>query len=104
MTWIIIAAISVLFNVVLILNIRNLIIRSETQEDLIQSLLKTFNDIDELSSAGYARMEELDELGAFKSDDQVGFFFENLKEVQQAIKDYKDQIVENPPPNLKIDD
>jgi hypothetical protein len=35
-----------------------------------------------------AKLKELDILGAFEADDEVGTFFRNLKEIQEIISDF----------------
>ena len=35
-----------------------------------------------------AKLRELDTLGAFETDDEVGTFFNNLKEIQTLISDF----------------
>ena len=35
-----------------------------------------------------AKLRELDTLGAFQSDDEVGTFFTNLREIQTIISDF----------------
>jgi len=35
-----------------------------------------------------AKLRELDTLGAFENDDEVGTFFNNLKEIQNLISDF----------------
>jgi hypothetical protein len=35
-----------------------------------------------------AKLKELDTLGAFQTDDEVGTFFNNLKEIQTLISDF----------------
>ena len=34
------------------------------------------------------KLKELDSLGAFEADDEVGTFFKNLKEIQTIINDF----------------
>ena len=34
------------------------------------------------------KLEELDSMGAFKSDDEVGTFFRNLKEIQDLLNEF----------------
>ena len=34
------------------------------------------------------KLKELDTLGAFQTDDEVGTFFQNLKEIQTIINDF----------------
>jgi hypothetical protein len=35
-----------------------------------------------------SKLRELDTLGAFQADDEVGTFFRNLKEIQEIISDF----------------
>jgi hypothetical protein len=35
------------------------------------------------------KLEQVDKLGAFKSDDEVGFFFETIKEIQKQLNEFK---------------
>ena len=34
------------------------------------------------------RLKELDQLGAFEADDEVGAFFKNLREIQNIVSDF----------------
>jgi hypothetical protein len=34
------------------------------------------------------RLKELDDKGIFASDDEIGFFFENIKEIQSILNDF----------------
>lgn len=34
------------------------------------------------------KLDELDTLGAFKTDDEVGTFFKNLKEIQDVLNEF----------------
>jgi hypothetical protein len=41
-----------------------------------------------LASDSEARIKELDKLGAFEADDEVGVFFTNLREMQALVSQY----------------
>lgn len=41
-----------------------------------------------LISTSQDKLDELDASGAFKSDDEVGFFFKNLKEIQSILSEF----------------
>jgi len=52
----------------------------------------TFNllkDVSETVEFIDNRLEEIDQNGAFKSDDEVGFFFERVKVLHTALKSFK---------------
>lgn len=54
------------------------------EDDLIkfQSYYKNFTEIIRISND---KISEIDSKGSFKSDDEVGFFFNNLKEIQASL-------------------
>ena len=37
------------------------------------------------------RIKELDASGMFQSDDEIGFFFENIKEIQTVLNDFSNK-------------
>ena len=39
------------------------------------------------------KLKELDQLGAFQADDEVGSFFRNLREIQSIISDFNNSKV-----------
>jgi hypothetical protein len=41
-----------------------------------------------IASDGEARLKELDLQGAFQADDEVGTFFQNLKEIQTLVSQF----------------
>lgn len=38
------------------------------------------------------RLKELDRLGAFEADDEVGTFFQNLREIQNLISQFNNRV------------
>lgn len=75
--------------------IYNLLHKNEKQEDIIvsQNLYMEGQNlyIDKISTiveTSHNKLEELDTLGAFKSDDEVGLFFAALKEVQKLLDNF----------------
>ena len=53
----------------------------DTASDLSQYLYNTSEVIGQMNE----RINEVDAKGTFKSDDEVGFFFESLKEIQSIL-------------------
>jgi cell division protein FtsL len=49
------------------------------QQQLIEDLAKSILDSDQ-------RIKELDRLGAFKSDDEIGWFFNEVKTMTERLK------------------
>ena len=53
----------------------------DTSNDLSEYLYNTSTIIDQMNE----RVQEVDKKGTFESDDEVGFFFEQLKEIQSIL-------------------
>lgn len=51
------------------------------QDTVLESLTVTINESDRA-------LKELDRLGAFRSDDEIGFFFQAVKEIQHTLNQY----------------
>jgi len=100
-----ISVISIALLIVLIviagIAIRNLMIKVEKYEDIAMNQATYLQNISEVIRDSQKHLNEIDEKGAFKSDDEVGYFFEQLKTVQQELDRYmlpenygKEEIIE----------
>ena len=67
----------------------NLLRKNEKAEDVINSYQTYIKDVSETIEFIDHRLEEIDQNGAFKSDDEVGFFFERVKMLHTALKSFK---------------
>jgi len=68
--------------------IRNLLKQIEKLSD-IQTEYENFITLQsEAINACDKRLDEIDSKGMFKSDDQVGFFFKELKKIQEALNEF----------------
>lgn len=67
----------------------NLLKKNEKAEDVLVSYEKHINEIDEVIQFINKRVQEIDTKGTFSSDDEVGFFFERLKLLNELLKDYR---------------
>lgn len=67
----------------------NLLIKNEKQEDILISYKLFFDKISESIKNSDEKIKKIDENGAFKSDDMVGFFFTNLKLIQNELNQFK---------------
>jgi len=54
----------------------------------IVSFQKYFDSFSQIIRISDARMKQIDAKGSFKSDDEVGFFFRNLQEIQETLNDF----------------
>ena len=67
----------------------NLLIKNEKAEDIIVSQQKYISSISEIIKNSEKRIKEIDEKEIFKSDDEIGWFFNELKKIQNIISQYK---------------
>ena len=62
--------------------IRNLIKKNEAMEDFI-------NKQSEAIAACDSRLKNIDDKGIFYADDQIGWFFEEIKKIQEALNEFR---------------
>ena len=84
-TYNIIVAILVGLLSILVYILRNLLVKVEKYEDSVNSLQNTITAIQSTIEDSQKHLNELDKRGVFQSDDEVGYFFEQLKEVQSEL-------------------
>ena len=61
--------------------IRNLMKKNETLEDFIAKQSDAVNECDK-------RLKTLDDKGSFYADDEIGWFFKEVKKIQEALNDF----------------
>jgi hypothetical protein len=59
------------------------------QEDIIEYQVGYLRKVAYLISESKIYVEQLDEKGAFRADDEVGVFFNFMKEIQETINAYR---------------
>ena len=67
----------------------NLLRKNEKAEDVLNSYQIYIKDVSETVEFIDKRLEEIDQNGAFKSDDEIGFFFDRVKVLHTALKSFK---------------
>lgn len=67
----------------------NLLVKNEKAEDIIVSQQKYISLISEIIKDSEKRIKEIDEKEIFKSDDEIGWFFNELKKIQDILSQYK---------------
>jgi hypothetical protein len=87
----IIVLISVLSVLVVILGYTtfNLLRKNEKAEDIIYSYREYMNRMNDVIYETDKKLKEIDEQGIFKNDDEIGWFFEKIKAIQEIINQYK---------------
>lgn len=66
----------------------NLLRKVEKLESIIEIQEKYITDFYDLVKQSELKIKEIDSKQLFQSDDEVGFFFTNLKNIQEALSDY----------------
>jgi hypothetical protein len=67
----------------------NLLVKNEKAEDIIISQQKYISAISEIIQNSEKKIKEIDEKEIFKSDDEIGWFFNELKKIQNILSQYK---------------
>ncbi len=68
--------------------IRNLLVKVEKYEDITQDQVRYLQSISDTIGESRQHLQNLDDKGVFQSDDEVGEFFNQMKEVQEQLNDY----------------
>ena len=84
----IISGILVGITIILSYIIRNLLLKVENYEDVTLDQTKYLQNISNLIGESKKHLNKLDERGVFQSDDEVGYFFEQMKLVQKELDRY----------------
>lgn len=66
----------------------NLLKKAEKLENIITVQEKYIIDFYDLVKQSEAKIKEIDANQTFQSDDEIGFFFTNIKTIQEALSDY----------------
>ena len=67
----------------------NLLFKNEKAEDIIISQQKYISSISEIIKNSEKKLIEIDEKEVFKSDDEIGWFFNEIKKIQNILTQYK---------------
>lgn len=62
--------------------IRNLIKKNEILEDFIAKQSEAIDQCDQ-------RLKQIDDKGFFATDDEVGWFFTEIKKIQEALNEFR---------------
>jgi hypothetical protein len=77
-----------LLNIALLIGVRNLLIKVEKYEDVTQDQTAYLQNISNIVNDSQKHLRNLDEKGVFQADDEVGYFFEQMKNVQKELNRY----------------
>ena len=68
---------------------RNLLRKNEQQEDILAGYLEYLDRLSRVIEVSDTKMKEVDAKGSFSSDDEVGFFFQQIKGLQDILNDFQ---------------
>ena len=66
----------------------NLLRKNEKQEDILAGYMTYLNKISDYIEVTDKRLKEIDAKESFKSDDEIGFFFEQIKNIQSVLNQF----------------
>ena len=67
----------------------NLMRKNEKQEDILAEYLTYLDRLSKTIEASDKKLKEIDRAGTFKSDDEVGYFFQSIQDIQDILNDFK---------------
>ena len=67
----------------------NLLRKNEKQEDILASYLLYLDRISRVIELSDNRLQEIDAKGTFKSDDEIGFFFDQVTQIQSILNEFQ---------------
>ena len=77
----------------------NLLRKNETAEDLIIGYLGYLERLSQVIELTDEKLKKLDNRGSFKSDDEIGFFFNQVMELQKILNEFNIKTLEEDGPN-----
>lgn len=66
----------------------NLLKKNERQEDILSGYMSYLNKLSGIIEFSDKKLKEIDHKGSFESDDEVGFFFQEIKQLQEILNQF----------------
>jgi hypothetical protein len=67
----------------------NLLRKNEKQEDILAGYITYLDQFSKIIEFSDEKMKKIDERGIFKNDDEVGFMYEQIKEIQRVLSNFR---------------
>jgi len=67
----------------------NLMRKQEKAEDILVTYMQYLDNLSRTIEISDKKLKEIDYKGTFKSDDEIGFFFEAVKQIQDILNEFK---------------
>jgi xylose isomerase len=75
--------------IVLAFTTYNLMVKNEKLEDIIHSYRDYISKLQTQITYTEEKVKKIDERGTFRSDDEIGWFFKNIKSLQESLSKFK---------------
>jgi hypothetical protein len=69
----------------------NLLRKNEKAEDIVVGYLEYLDKMSRVIEVADAKLKQVDAKGAFASDDEIGFFFKQVKQIQGILNEFKEK-------------
>ena len=67
----------------------NLLRKNEKQEDILAGYITYLDQFSRIIEFSDEKLKKIDERGIFKSDDEIGFMYEQIKELQKILTNFR---------------
>ena len=67
----------------------NLMKKNERQEDILAEYLNYLDNLSRTIEISEKKLKEIDNKGTFSSDDEVGYFFKSIQDIQDILNDFR---------------
>ena len=67
----------------------NLLRKNEKQEDILAGYMSYLDQLSRIIEISDEKLKKVDERGIFKSDDEIGFIFEQIKDLQRILSKFR---------------
>jgi hypothetical protein len=67
----------------------NLLRKNEKQEDILSGYIVYLDQLSRIIEISDEKLKKIDERGIFKSDDEVGFMYEQIKGLQKILSQFR---------------
>jgi len=67
----------------------NLLRKNEKQEDILSEYINYLDQLSRVIEISDEKLQKIDERGIFKSDDEIGFMYEQIKGLQEILSQFR---------------
>ena len=67
----------------------NLLRKNEKQEDILAGYIAYLDQFSRIIEISDEKLKKIDERGIFKNDDEIGFMYEQIKELQRILSNFR---------------